>query len=151
MKEQTVGFTRRVADDQPKIVLAALDDAALRNQVSNVCDKHQYTFFSAASSGEATKLMQQIAPNVVILRLTTGESDVVEWQRHHHLASSLLIMRSNLDEAVEAIKAGATDILVAPLPDDQLQSAIERALLVNRTKAYDFAALDKKNRVKRGL
>lgn len=146
MEKPSLGFTRRVTDDEPKIVLAALDDASLREQVSKVCDQHHYTFFGAASSGEATKLMQQIAPNVVILRLNNGEPDVIEWQRHHHLASSLLIVRSNVDDAVEAIKAGAIDFLAPPLTDDQLQSAIERALLVNRTKAYDFAALDKRNR-----
>jgi CheY-like chemotaxis protein len=146
MKEGPTEFKRRILDDLPRIVLAVLDDVGLRKQVSDVCDKNHYTFVAATSSSEATKLMRQIVPSVIILKLGMGESEVVQWQRNHHLASSLLIVRSNSDDAIEAIKMGATDYLVEPLTNDQLQSVIESALLINRTKAYDFAAFDQKNR-----
>jgi ActR/RegA family two-component response regulator len=146
MKERPAEFRRTIDDDLPKIVLAAVEDPALRNQPANVCEKYHYTFIHAASSAEVTKLMQQIVPNVVVVSLAQGKADVIQWQRNRHLAATLLVLSHTEEEAVDAIKAGASDYLILPLNDDQLQSSIERALLENRTKAYDFAAFDKKSR-----
>lgn len=143
MKDSDVGFVRKVTDPEETLILAAIEgNPSLLEQVSNVCQRSGYVVTQARSSGEVITLMQQCSPNVFILGLTSGESEVLQWCRNHHPAAIVLVSveGSSVERGVEAIKLGAYDYFTTSVNENELKRVIAAAVLAHRTKAYDSAA-----------
>ena len=91
------------------------------------------TVFLAESPSAAERQLGEHQIDVALVDIRLGPDDgfdVLKYCRNHHPDVSVLLMTgyATVDTGIEAIRAGAFDLLTKPLIDDEIMLAIERAL-----------------------
>ena len=127
-------------------ILVVDDDHAHRNMLITLLDDWGYQMEGAQSGENAVRLCAERPFDLILMDVRmTGMSGIEALKeiRNYNPAIPILIMTaySNVENAVEAIKAGAYDYLTKPLNFDDLKLTLLRAL--------DHALLRDENKVLR--
>jgi DNA-binding NtrC family response regulator len=116
-----------------KTLLVVDDDSLIRSSLSTVLGLEGYDVLQAASGAEALQVLDQHTPDLVItdfnMPVLNGMQLLREVQtRHPELPVILVTGYGTVEQAVEAMKAGAYDYVSKPIIDDEMKMVIRRAL-----------------------
>lgn len=95
----------------------------------------------AATSGEqALRMLDEGLPDVVITDMRMGAvtgQDVIKAARHSNPDMPVIVLTAfgSFENAVEAMRDGATDYLTKPWSEEDLRQAVERALQLRRLRS----------------
>ncbi|KUJ81217.1 hypothetical protein AVO44_04990 [Ruegeria profundi] len=118
----------------PKASVLVIDDEpGMRNFLSKALVGHCATLDVATNTEEAANLLDANSYDIVLLDNVMPKQNGVEWladQRRIGLFSDVILMTAfaDLDTAIAAIRAGASDFLLKPFRVNQLLNAIARSL-----------------------
>jgi DNA-binding NtrC family response regulator len=109
------------------------DDRLVLDSMADWLREKGYRVAEACSAGEAIEHIDQTVFDVVLsdIRLQQGDGfDVLDHCQQICPQTTVILITgyATADTAVEAIRAGAFDVLTKPLIDDELELAIDRAL-----------------------
>jgi two-component system NtrC family response regulator len=118
---------------EPSLVLLIEDDASLRTLLAEELEVDGYRVVCAESVAEGCRLGLESRPDLIVsdLRLPDGDGLVVlrELQAEGLSVPFVIITAfGTVDQAVEALQAGADDFLTKPLSTDHLRLKIKRLL-----------------------
>jgi two-component system, NtrC family, response regulator AtoC len=120
-------------EHHPARVLVVEDDDGLRELLRNELDDAGYRLATAADAGQARTMIARERPDLVVsdLRLP-GDSgrDLLDHCRALEAPPAFIMITAfgTVEQAVEALKAGADDFLTKPLRLDHLRLAAARVL-----------------------
>ena len=128
-------------------ILVVDDERIIREGCSRLLTKAGHQVISAQNGQEALELLQQDHFDMVLLDIKMPEVDgmqVMEVLRRNQTDLIVLVITgyATIETAVEAMKAGAYDLLIKPFSADALRIAVNRALDHLRL-AWEMEALKK--------
>lgn len=123
----------------PATVLVVEDDEALRTLLREEIEDRGLTARGAGSAEEAREVLEEWAADVVVtdIRLPGASGrDLLRWGTALPDGPDFLLITAfgTVKEAVECLRAGASDFLTKPLDLDHLAAALERILEVRRLR-----------------
>jgi DNA-binding NtrC family response regulator len=109
------------------------DDRLVLDSMADWLREKGYQLDVAASYAAAQASIEKKGYDLVLLDIRLGDGDGFDLlaecrQRHPNSIVILITGYGTVDTAIEAIRAGAFDMLTKPLIDDELDLAIQRAL-----------------------
>lgn len=125
-------------------VLIVDDEENIRLVLRTLLRRHGYEVETASSGEEALPLVDSFGPDVVLANVRMpkmGGLDLLATLRAKGHDATVIVMSAygNLDQAIEAIKAGAYDYIQKPFKNDEvvlaLKKAEERELLRRENRA----------------
>ena len=136
------------ADKGPYVVLIVEQSRSIRRIYEGYLDAliSKPTDFHLACTGhQALEAAQTHQPDLIVLDLEISDMpghDLVGALRRHRPATTILAVavQTSLDMAVDAVRAGATDVLIKPLNRDKFRNAI-RHLTSHRSSARSAKAV----------
>lgn len=117
----------------PKTILVVDDDESLRRVTQIQLEEAGYETYAAADGPLALKIVEEKNPALVLTDLKMPEMSGIELLRrlrsqHPETAVIMITAFGTVQNAVEAMKAGAYDYITKPIDYDELLSIVERAL-----------------------
>lgn len=114
-------------------ILLLEDDASLSLLLSEELELDGYRVTRAGSVSEACRLLAEETPDLVVSDLRLPDGDGLELLKAaqtdgHSLPFIIITAFGTVDQAVDALKAGADDFLTKPLSTDHLRLKIRRLL-----------------------
>lgn len=136
-------------------ILLVDDDRYLADSMASWLSEQSHSVQVAYCLSDARRMLQQQTYDLLITDLRVGEEDgfdLLLYARKHHSQTSVLVVTgyATPSTAVEAVRAGAFDLLTKPLIDEELSLAIERATN-HRTISQENIALRKQLDARFGL
>ena len=136
-----------------KRILIVEDDLAFGTMIKTWLGKKGFEVEKATSVGAAVKILQD-APTIDLilsdLRLPDHDGlTLLQWLRKHQMETPFIVMTSyaEVQNAVLAMKSGATDYIAKPFHPDILLEKIQDALAnSNSTTAPEKGKIDKKEK-----
>ena len=127
------------------VVLVVEDDTPVRNLIVTTLKTHEYKFLSAVNGAEAVMMASSHNPDVVFLDLGLPDMDGIDVIRQIRSWSNMPIIvisaRSDDEDKIEALDAGADDYLTKPFSVEELLArlrvTIRRLSLMNSDSAGD--------------
>lgn len=121
-------------------ILIADDEKNMRWVLSQALEAEGYEVIEAADGKEALTAISEHEPRVVILDHKMPAPDGMEVLRRlrakgHRFPVIMLTAHGNVQTAVEAMKAGATEYLTKPFDLDELKLSIQKALAMEALAA----------------
>ena len=120
--------------DMAKILIVE-DEVDLREMLSESLEQVGYTPLSAGNVTEARRLLEQHAPDLVLLDWMLPDTSGLNWlrqirriDRFKHLPVILLTARGEVSDRVTGLDSGADDYLVKPFSLKELQARIRSRL-----------------------
>ena len=121
------------------VVLVVEDDAPVRNLIVTTLRTHEYKYLTAANGAEAVLMASSHNPDVVFLDLGLPDMDGIDVIRQIRSWSNMPIIvisaRSDDEDKIEALDAGADDYLTKPFSVEELLArlrvTIRRLALMN--------------------
>lgn len=118
--------------EHPSILLVE-DDASLRNLLAEELELDGYRVETAASAEEGQRKAVAAVPDLIVSDLRLPDEDGLSVLRAlqaagHSVPFIIITAFGTVDQAVEALKAGADDFLTKPLSTDHLRLKIRRLL-----------------------
>jgi DNA-binding NtrC family response regulator len=114
---------------KPSIVIVE-DDSTLRGLLENELRRTGFDAASAGSWSQARVQIREAAPDVVLLDVSLPDSQgfgpLVELAGTHPVV--MLTAYGSINQAVEAMRLGASDYLVKPVNLDELELVLRRAI-----------------------
>jgi DNA-binding NtrC family response regulator len=109
------------------------DDRHVLDSMAGWLREQGYQVLTAASRDEALQTVKQRPVDLVLADIRLGDGDgfeILDWCREHypHIAVILITGYGTVETAIDALRAGAFDLLTKPLIDEELEMAISRAL-----------------------
>jgi DNA-binding NtrC family response regulator len=134
--------------DRPLCVLVVDDEAALREVLSLRIEDWGYSVATASDAAEAEHMLEHATPDLVLSDvLLPGISGVELLKRlkrwDEQLPVILITAHGNVDAAVDAMKAGATDFLTKPLDYGALRGLLDRTSAELRQREQRSALLNR--------
>lgn len=113
-------------------ILLVDDDQHLADSMASWLAEQSHKVDTSATLSAAKRRLQQSHYDLVITDLRLGNDDgfdLIAYTKKHHSTTSILVVTgyATPNTAVEAVRAGAFDLLTKPLIDEELSLAIERA------------------------
>ncbi len=113
-------------------ILLVDDDQHLADSMAGWLTEQSHQVDTASTLTAAKRRLQQTEYDLLITDLRLGNDDgfdLIAYAKRHHPATSILVVTgyATPHTAVEAVRAGAFDLLTKPLIDEELSLAIERA------------------------
>jgi len=113
-------------------ILLVDDDQHLAESMASWLTEQSHKVDTAATLSAAKRRLQQTHYDLVITDLRLGNDDgfdLIGYTKKHHSSTGILVVTgyATPNTAVEAVRAGAFDLLTKPLIDEELALAIERA------------------------
>jgi two-component system, NtrC family, response regulator HydG len=117
----------------PVRVLVVDDEASARSALRDLLRSQKYEVDLAADGEAALDRLAELPPDVVVTDLDMPRMDGMHLiaalhERYHHLPVVVVTSAAELQSAVAAMRAGATDYITKPVDFDELLLAIERAI-----------------------
>lgn len=114
-------------------ILLVEDDQSLGQLLAEELEMDGYAVLPAATVAEARQTLRQQRPDLIVsdLRLPDGDGlQVLSFQQAEHPGIPFIVITAfgTVDQAVEALKAGADDFLTKPLSTDHLRLKVNRLL-----------------------
>ena len=114
-------------------ILLVDDDRQLADSMAQWLREMSHEVATASTLTEAQGHLGRTEFDLVITDLRLGSDDgfdLIQWAKKRFPETSILVMTgyATPDTAVQAVAAGAFDLLTKPLIDDELKLAIERAV-----------------------
>ncbi|MCR5777724.1 MAG: response regulator transcription factor [Lachnospiraceae bacterium] len=127
------------------MILVVEDDAPVRNLMVTTLKTHDYKYLTAANGSEAIALAASHNPDVIFLDLGLPDIDGIEVIHQIRTWSNMPIIvisaRSEDDDKIEALDAGADDYLTKPFSVEELLArlrvTVRRLALINTNKEAD--------------
>ena len=127
------------------VILVVEDDAPVRNLMSTTLKTHDYKYLTAPNGREAVMLTSSHNPDVIFLDLCLPDMDGVEVIRQIRSWSNVPIIvisaRSEDDDKITALDAGADDYLTKPFSVEELLArlrvTIRRLSMMNADSSFD--------------
>ncbi|HEX2881712.1 MAG TPA: response regulator, partial [Polyangiaceae bacterium] len=125
-------------------VLVVDDEENIRVVLRTLLRRHGYEVETAASGDEALAMVESFGPDVVLTDVRMpkmGGLDLLSTLKAKGSEATLIVMSAygNLDQAIDAMKAGAYDYIQKPFKPDEvvlaLRKAEERELLRRENQA----------------
>ena len=116
----------------PRLLLVD-DDQLLLESMGAWLKTKGYDVFEAASVSEAKRFLGQFKFDVALVDLRYGDGDGFEilaacQQQSHDMPVLLMTGYASAETGVEALRAGASDLLTKPIIDEELSVALDRAV-----------------------
>ena len=116
----------------PRLLLVD-DDQLLLESMGAWLKTKGYDVFEAASVSEAKRFLGQFKFDVALVDLRYGDGDGFEilaacQQQSHDMPVLLMTGYASAETGVEALRAGAFDLLTKPIIDEELSVALDRAV-----------------------
>ncbi|MBS0208565.1 MAG: sigma-54-dependent Fis family transcriptional regulator [Planctomycetes bacterium] len=113
------------------------DDRHLLESMSDWLREQGYAVDTADSQATALAQLKKRSFELLLIDIRLGNDDgfeLLEWARQNQPEATVILMTGygTVETAVEAIRAGAFDLLTKPLIDDELEMSIERAVKTRR-------------------
>ncbi len=110
-------------------VLIVDDEKVVRDSLAEWLTETGFEVSTAEDGYEALKIIDEVSPGVVVLDMKMpGMSgiDVMRSIREKNKKTSIIVITAygSIDNAVEAMKLGASDYIAKPFPPDRLEAAI---------------------------
>lgn len=120
-------------DSKPHHILLVDDDQHLLESMGAWLVDQGYRVSSVSNSEEAKKILAERNVDLALIDLRLGEEDGLQLLadcKNHHPNVVVLLMTgyATVNTGIEAIRAGAFDLLTKPLIDDEILIAFDRAL-----------------------
>ncbi|MFK7766599.1 MAG: sigma-54-dependent transcriptional regulator [Mariniblastus sp.] len=120
-------------DQKPRQILLVDDDRHLLDSMGSWLVEQGYKVSLASNAEEAKKIQADRAHDLALIDLRLGPDDGLEllsdFKKHHpNVVVLLMTGYATVDTGIEAIRAGAFDLLTKPLIDDEILLAFDRAL-----------------------
>jgi DNA-binding NtrC family response regulator len=135
----TVAVTTRtrISKNVDSPILLVEDKDSLRAMLRHALEGQGHTVVEACDEAEATRVLQQGRPGVVLsdLRLPSGDGfGVLRAAKEIDPELPVIVMTAygSIQDAVAAMKEGALDFLAKPIDPDHLLLIVERALAQRR-------------------
>ncbi|WP_371824784.1 sigma-54-dependent transcriptional regulator [Marinobacter sp. MDS2] len=114
-------------------ILLVEDDPSLGQLLTEELEADGYTVVGAATVQAARKALKEQRPSLIVsdLRLPDGDGmQVLAFQQAEHPGIPFIVITAfgTVDQAVDALQAGADDFLTKPLSTDHLRLKIKRLL-----------------------
>ncbi|MFZ1682291.1 MAG: sigma-54 dependent transcriptional regulator [Rhizobiaceae bacterium] len=111
-------------------ILVIEDDSTLNRLLVGQLDRLGYKATGVRSRAEANLSLSTLEPNVAILDMRLPDSDGLDFlpDLAEHCPVIILTAYGSIDQAVKAVKAGASEYLVKPVSAQSLELAVERVL-----------------------
>ncbi len=115
------------------------DDLSLKESIADILEFKQYQVKSFENAGDFLKTLDSnIAPAVIVSDMRMPGIDGIELQRllsEDYRAIPIIFIsgESTVSQSITAMKKGAIDFLLKPFEIEELISAIERGLAIDRT------------------
>jgi len=127
-------------NSKPGRLLLVDDDVHLLESMAGWLRDQGYFCLTARSYAAALEQLQKEHFDLVIVDIRLGDDDgfdVLAWCRRNRpeLMVVLLTGYGTVETGIEALRAGAFDLLTKPLIDEELEMSIQRALSQNRVIA----------------
>ena len=123
-------------------ILVVEDDPPIRNLIATTLKTHEYKYLLAKNGEEAILQASSYAPDVVFLDLGLPDIDGIEIIKRIREWSNMPIIvisaRSEDEDKIEALDAGADDYLTKPFDMDELIARI--ASLIRRYTRFNHQA-----------
>jgi DNA-binding NtrC family response regulator len=109
------------------------DDKHILESMAGWLREQEYVVDTAASVPAALSILEKKRYEIVLtdIRLEEGDGfDILTWCRKNRPDTTVILLTGygSVETAVEAIRAGAFDLLTKPLIDEELTLSLERAL-----------------------
>lgn len=120
------------AGDLSRRLLVVDDEAVIRTAIAQALGKKDFEVLTAASGGEALKIMATRPAGIVLLDLRLPDLDGLELLKrlHQDYPECVVVIITgypDIRSAVEAIKHGALDYVVKPFHLEHLEAVVEKA------------------------
>lgn len=117
----------------PTSLLLVDDDCHLAESMSEWLRDQGYDVETASTISAAQNAIRSSSFDIILTDLRLGADDgfgLIEFTKRHRPESSVLVITgyATPETAVDAVRAGAFDLLTKPLIDDELTLAIDRAI-----------------------
>ncbi|MEM9813245.1 MAG: response regulator, partial [Pseudomonadota bacterium] len=114
-------------------VLVVDDEPGMRNFLGKVLSRACAEVHLAEDAQNASRLLDQHSYDVIVLDNIMPDKTGLEWldeQRRIGLFSDAILItaHADLDAAIKAIRAGASDFLLKPFRSNQILNAVARSL-----------------------
>ncbi len=124
-------------------VLVADDELNIRKVLAALLEKHGYRVITCADGNQVIDVLKTQPVNVVVTDLKMPGQDgmkVLEWTRRNLPRVPVIIITAHgtVDNAVQAVKAGAFDYVTKPYERDELLATIAKAAATERLARRDF-------------
>jgi DNA-binding NtrC family response regulator len=121
-------------------ILLVDDDQHLADSMAQWLIEQSHQVDTASTLATARRRLQQSPYDLLITDLRLGNEDgfeLISYAKKHHPHTSVLVVTgyATPNTAIDAVRAGAFDLLTKPLIDDELALAIERACNQRRITA----------------
>ncbi|MEM9439005.1 MAG: sigma-54 dependent transcriptional regulator [Pseudomonadota bacterium] len=128
--ESRTGFAEELGHAS---VLVIDDEPGMRNFLSKVLSENCAKVDVIEDTSEASRLMDESSYDVIVLDNIMPEKTGLQWlaeQREIGLFSETILItaHADLDTAIRAIRAGASDFLLKPFRSNQVLNSIARSL-----------------------
>ncbi len=138
----------------PAPILLVEDKDSLRAMMRHALESHNHLVIEARDQTEAVERLRQTPPALVLsdLRLPVGDGlGVLKAAKELDPELPVIVMTAfgGIQEAVEAMKAGALDFLAKPVDPDHLLLLVDRAL-AQRRLVTEYALLKEELAQRRG-
>ena len=123
----------KTSEQKPRQILLVDDDKHLLESMGSWLATQGYRISLASNSDEAKKVLSERKIDLALIDLRLGADDgltlLADCRRHHpHVVVLLMTGYATIDTGIEAIRAGAFDLLTKPLIDEEILMALDRAL-----------------------
>lgn len=121
------------SDQTARQILLVDDDRHLLESMGSWLEDQAYRVSLAVNSEQAREVLGERAIDLALIDLRLGSDDglelLAEVRKHHpNVVVILMTGYATVDTGIEAIRAGAFDLLTKPLIDDEILLAFDRAL-----------------------
>ncbi len=119
--------------DRPFRILVVDADLDAYRVICRAARRQQAAVVRADSLAEAERCQQQLAADLLVIADVLPDGGGIDWasqQRKAHRGTQMLVLTDQLrlDQALTALRAGASDLLARPLAGEQVQTRIQQAI-----------------------